>query len=118
MRKLVITALIALTGVGFAETGSIAAGGTSVSFTNSATEQVLFIYNVGVKTGTAVADTYSVQVTKGGVDYQIGTVSTTTNSVYGNAVITNKIKVAPSGVYKVVRTDTNYVANVFVDIRD
>jgi len=117
MRKLIVL-LALVAGICVAETGSIAAGGTSVAFTNSTSAQRLYIYNVAVKTATAVADTYSVQVTKGGTDFQIGTVSTTTNTVNGNAVITNKILVGPSGVYKVVRSDTNYVANVFIDIRD
>ena len=71
---------------------------------------------------TATNDTYSVQVAKDlagtATWYQIGTVSVTTNSVYGNAVITNKIKIAPNGTYRVVRGVTNYAASVFVDIRD
>ncbi len=119
MRKLFITLAVVFLGASlFAETGTIAAGSTSVTFTNSSTVQKLFVYNVAVKSATATNDTYSVRVTKDGVDYQIGTVSGTTNSVYGNSTITNKVLVGPEETYKIVRSVTNYAANVFVDIRD
>ena len=127
MRKLItIGLLVAFAGIAsgasIAEAKAIAAGSTTATFTNASTSQVLYIYNVATVDATATNDTYSVQVAKDlagtATWYQIGTVSETTNSVYGNSVITNKIKIGPSGTYRVVRGVTNYAASVFVDIRD
>ena len=118
MRKLIVIAVLMGAGLAFAETATIAAGATTATFTNASSSQTLFIYNVAVNSATATNDTFSVQVTKDSTDFQVGTVSTTTNSVHGNAVITNKVLVSPLGVYKIVRAVTNFSANVFVDIRD
>ena len=127
MRRLItiglLTALAGIaSGASIAEAKAIAAGSTTATFTNASTSQVLYIYNVATVDATATNDTYSVQVAKDlagtATWYQIGTVAETTNSTYGNSVITNKIKIAPLGQYRIVRGVTNYAASVFVDIRD
>ncbi len=117
MKKLMLL-VIMVSGICFADTGTIAAGATTATFTNSAVEgRIVFLHNAAVKIASATDDTFQVLVTKGGVDYQIATVAMTTNSVYGNAVITNPVPVGPNEVFKVVRSVTNSAASVYIDAR-
>jgi len=117
MKKLYVLFIIALSGFCFAETGSVAAGSVSTTFTNDAPQGIVYIHNAAVKMATAVNDTFSILVTKGSVDYQIATISVTTNSVYGNVVVTNPVPIAKDGTFKISRTKTNYAASVYIDIR-
>jgi len=118
MKKLIVALISAMVAtICFAETGSLAATASSVSFTNDGPHSLVYIENAAVKTATAQANVYSVLVTKGSVDYQVATITTTTNSVYGNVVVTNPIPVGSDGVFKISRTTTGVVANVYIDIR-
>ena len=118
MKKLLvilISSFICLLASG--DTGSLAASASSASFTNDGPHSLVYIQNVAVVTATAEANTYRVLVTKGSVDYQVATITTTTNSVYGNVVVTNPIPVGSDGVFKISRVTTGLVANVYSDIR-
>jgi len=100
-----------------ADTGSIAAGETTATFTNSGPHSLVHISNVAVNCATAANDTFLILVTKGGVDYQVATISATTNSVYGNVIVTNPIPISSDGVFKVSRGVTNYAASVYIDVK-
>ncbi len=101
-----------------AGSGTIAAAATTAEFTNDASlGRIVYLQNVAVKMATATNDTFQIFVKKGGVDYQVATVAVTTNSVYGNTVITNQIPVGPGGEYSIVRAVTNFAANVYIDAR-
>ena len=118
MKKLL--AIIAMTFICFAvsaDTSTIAAGSTTATFTNSGPHSLVYIKNAAVKMATATNDTFRILVTKGSVDYQVATISVTTNSVYGNVIVTNPIPIASGGVYKISRAITNYAANVYIDVR-
>ena len=117
MKKVIILVLAAVVGVCIADTGSLVATASSVSFTNSGPHEIVYIKNASVVGASAQANTYRVLVTKGSVDYQVATITTDTNSVYGSVVVTNPIPIGNDGVFKISRTTTGVVANVYIDVR-
>lgn len=118
MKKLLVMLVMAtVCAVVSADTATIAAGSTTATFTNSGPHSLVYIENAAVTMASATNDTFSILVTKGSTDFQVATISVTTNSVYGNVVVTNPIPIASDGVFKIVRSNTNLVANVYIDVR-
>ena len=117
MKKAIILITVLAASISFGATGSIAATATTATFTNSGPHSLVYIENAAVVMATATNDTFSVLVTKDSVDYQVATITVTTNSVYGNVVVTNPIPVGNDGVYKITRTVTNFAATVYIDVR-
>ena len=118
MKKTIIISLALVAGIACAVdfVGTLAQNGArSVTFTNTSTTRPIWVHTLSVAQTSAFTNTVELIVVKDSKDFRVGTIAMTTDA-NGLTTLTNPIRVAPQGTFKVQRgtETTNQVVNVWV----